>query len=417
MIKRPYGPVFLVPAVMHAHWGGTVLALSWHCLVSDESMSNAFSPPSHLCPKTFMASPSPRMFPAMWRDTHPPPSLRRTPLQGHTSLFASMPEEVLCRSLLTLLSHRDLARLLQVDRMRGATDAFWSMLALECQLVPLETEQASMWLSFLRGLSRRDRFVQACEDVALALHSKDSSYLVDKTLAAFPEFRNEPSLRLSTTHPSGGTLMHVAARCGRPSTLGRLLRLGADLDVRDECGMTALAWAAWRGHFLMCYELLYCGSDVRPEGSSPMNSPSGSHGPHDAETWAERKGFGHIALLLRMIRAHARFDEDRATQILWRREFLLRWQHLSLGHESWAKLWPRLPENDPIGHPHLGPAAGAGAPPPGTPAAAAAAAAAVLSWNAAFVADVGTDISEPMPMATPAPNESDVLPLFSALLT
>ena len=112
------------------------------------------------------------------------------------SLLASLPEDTLC-TVLAQLTLRDLASFLRADRVRNASDAFWRGLAqaMSIQLAPLQTRvalrsQANLWRTFLRALrTRRERFVQACNDIAFALYGRDAAAMLDQTLVSFPELQ------------------------------------------------------------------------------------------------------------------------------------------------------------------------------------------------------------------------------------
>ena len=101
------------------------------------------------------------------------------------------------------------------------------------------------------------------------------------------------------------TLLHGAARYGRLKCARLLLDSAGEhplLELKDAGGFTPLLMAAWCGHLEMVRLLLSRGASTEPEGVPPMTSACGGAGPHDAETWASRKGFTDISLAIQRAR-------------------------------------------------------------------------------------------------------------------
>ena len=101
------------------------------------------------------------------------------------------------------------------------------------------------------------------------------------------------------------TLLHGAARYGRLKCARLLLDSAGEhplLELKDAGGFTPLLMAAWCGHLEMVRLLLSHGASTEPEGVPPMTSACGGVGPHDAETWASRKGFTDISLAIQRAR-------------------------------------------------------------------------------------------------------------------
>ena len=91
-------------------------------------------------------------------------------------------------------------------------------------------------------------------------------------------------------HHAGGTLLHLAARRNRQRCVRLLVeRVGADIDARDDGGMTPLLGAAWAGHLAIVQYLLMHGADCTAKGEPPMSSVCGGKGAFTAEEWAVRK--------------------------------------------------------------------------------------------------------------------------------
>ena len=97
-----------------------------------------------------------------------------------------------------------------------------------------------------------------------------------------------------------------AAKEGNDSLVEALLARQNDVNSLETdkhyAGFTPLMWAAFRGHFATVELLLSRGASTEPEGLPPMTSACGGAGPHDAETWASRKGFTGISLAIQRAR-------------------------------------------------------------------------------------------------------------------
>ena len=168
------------------------------------------------------------------------------PMAKH-SLLAWLGEDALCTAL-AYLPPASLAAFVQADRLRGASDRFWSGLTQAARLhlarigspaVALRS-QSNPRRTFLRGLrARHERYVEACHEIASALAARDAISLIEKTLAEFPEMQEETPLRMRGSVPGGGTLLHVAAATGRRSCVRKLLQIGAQVDAQDDGGPDA----------------------------------------------------------------------------------------------------------------------------------------------------------------------------------
>jgi ankyrin repeat protein len=102
-------------------------------------------------------------------------------------------------------------------------------------------------------------------------------YFLLATVSVNPACDGEPMLSPDELHahdPDGLTLLHQAARDGRPSRIESLLRQGASLDSRDKNGRAPLHWAAMRGQTDAASVLIGHGSDPNARadyGMTPLH--------------------------------------------------------------------------------------------------------------------------------------------------
>lgn len=101
--------------------------------------------------------------------------------------------------------------------------------------------------------------------------------------------------------------LHQAARSGSTTQVAVLLMLGADINKRDEQGMTPLMWAAWEQHPAVARQLLDRGADVHQKGN-------------DGETALMKAAYrGNLDIVTRLLTRKASVnesDEDGETALL-----------------------------------------------------------------------------------------------------
>jgi len=104
----------------------------------------------------------------------------------------------------------------------------------------------------------------------------------------------------------GVTLVNLAARWSRNAFVAWLVQSrGADVNVPDNDGFTALCNAAFRGNLKLVHWLVrkVPDLDIDAAGSPCVTSSCGGKGPYTAEVWARRKGFYEVADCISRLRS------------------------------------------------------------------------------------------------------------------
>jgi hypothetical protein len=92
--------------------------------------------------------------------------------------------------------------------------------------------------------------------------------------------------------PRNNVTLIAAVKKGDRDAVGRLLRQGADLQMRDGNGLTPLMWAARKGHLVLAEMLLDSGADPNAcdsYGRTALHYAVAGHHPAVVKILAERK--------------------------------------------------------------------------------------------------------------------------------